>query len=109
MRKLLGDLLECRGEISVRSTIIKAARGYEKPAFSDIITDFFLSYIIVYPDHLAKCHSFAALSRLKSFRYDLIEDKYDTDSGADTTNFDGTAYFVITDGTAEGMGYFGAK
>lgn len=42
---------------------------------------------MVYPEHLSKCHPFVALSRFKPFIDDVIEDKYDNDSGADTTNF----------------------
>lgn len=52
--------MECRDEMTIKILIIVGDRGYDKQAIVDMVTDMGLSYIFVFPDHLARFHPFVA-------------------------------------------------
>ena len=72
VRQLLKNVQEGRGELSTRSTIFTADRGYSSPAFMKEMSSFGYSCILIMPEHLLSVHPFVSLSHLDGVNADLI-------------------------------------
>lgn len=73
VKKLLINLLEGRGELSLNRCIFKADRGYAKESIMDTISSFGLGSIFIMPDNFMGVNPFVAQYRQNPNRSDLEE------------------------------------
>lgn len=96
VERLIRSVQECQGEMSCRSAILTADRGYGRERFLRVIQEKGLSLLFVMPDHVLSIHPFNALSRLDCTREDLIHYQ---EEESETIPADDTAGIIDEDAT----------
>lgn len=74
MEKLIGALLEARGELSLTGFFLTADRGYGNFAMVPGLARKGIGFIFIMPAHLLRCHPFVGMSHFIAKRNELEEE-----------------------------------